>query len=49
MEDTKVLRVLGLASAIPLNKHDPFDPINRRISIIVMNREAAESASREGR
>jgi chemotaxis protein MotB len=29
----KVLRVVGLASAVNLDKADPFNPINRRISI----------------
>ncbi len=35
MAPDKVLRVTGLASAVPLDKQDPFDPINRRISIVV--------------
>ena len=49
MDGSKVLRVLGLAAAVPLNKHDPYDPINRRISIFVMNKQAAESASRDAK
>ena len=44
MDAGKVLRVIGLASAIPLDRNNAFDPINRRISIIVMKREAAKSA-----
>lgn len=35
MAPDKVLRVTGLGSAIPLDKKDSFDPINRRISIVV--------------
>jgi chemotaxis protein MotB len=38
MDEQKVLRVIGLASAQNLDKDDPLDPANRRISIIVLNR-----------
>jgi chemotaxis protein MotB len=38
----KILRVQGLASSIPYEKDDPDSPMNRRISIIVMNREAED-------
>lgn len=31
-------RVVGLASSVPYNKEDPKAPVNRRISIIVLNR-----------
>jgi chemotaxis protein MotB len=37
-----VLRVQGLASSRPLPDTDPLSPTNRRISIIVMNREAED-------
>ena len=46
MDSAKVLRVIGLASAIPLDRANAFDPINRRVSIIVMNREATKSVDR---
>jgi chemotaxis protein MotB len=36
------LRVQGLASSRPLPDTDPLSPTNRRISIIVMNREAED-------
>jgi chemotaxis protein MotB len=49
MNDAKVLRVVGLASAVNLDKADPFNPINRRISIVVMNKRAEESVLRDGR
>jgi chemotaxis protein MotB len=49
MSDAKVLRVVGLASAVNLDKADPFNPINRRISIVVMNKRAEESVLRDGR
>jgi len=48
MADGKVLRVVGLASAANLDKADPFNPINRRISIIVMNKRTEESVMRDG-
>ncbi|HET8693141.1 MAG TPA: flagellar motor protein MotB, partial [Aquabacterium sp.] len=38
----KVLRVQGLASSMPYEKDDPESPLNRRISIIVMNRAAED-------
>ncbi|MGM0676339.1 flagellar motor protein MotB [Ectothiorhodospira marina] len=43
MESDKVGRVTGLASTVLFNKDDPADPINRRISIIVMNKEAEDA------
>lgn len=49
MQDAKVLRVVGLASAINLDKADPFNPVNRRISIVVMNRRAEDNVLRDGR
>lgn len=49
MDETKVFRVVGLAAALPLNKADPFDPINRRISIVVMNHRTEEAMRRDGR
>ncbi|WP_404993989.1 flagellar motor protein MotB [Cupriavidus pauculus] len=50
MQEGKVLRVLGLADTMPLEKNDPLAPVNRRISIVVLNKRAqaqfeAENAS----
>ncbi|WP_374334666.1 flagellar motor protein MotB [Leeia sp.] len=39
LQDGKVLRVVGLGSAVPLDDEHPDAPINRRISIIVLNEE----------
>ncbi len=44
LTEERVLRVLGLASSQPFNRNDPLDPQNRRISLIVMNREAEDRA-----
>jgi chemotaxis protein MotB len=42
MPDDKLARVVGLGSSILLDPDNPLSPINRRISIIVMTREAEE-------
>ncbi len=42
LPDGKLARVVGLASSAPLLADKPFDPINRRISILVMTKEAEE-------
>lgn len=39
MVDEKFMRVIGLASSLPYNPEDTSDPMNRRISIIVMNKK----------
>ena len=43
MLDEKVIRVVGLSSAVMLDAKDPFNPINRRISIIVLNKRTEEA------
>lgn len=48
MDETKVLRVVGLSSSVLFDKDDPFNPVNRRISIIVMNKKAELTASQDG-
>jgi chemotaxis protein MotB len=42
MPDDKLARVVGLASSNLLDTQNPLSPTNRRISIIVMTREAEE-------
>jgi chemotaxis protein MotB len=46
MKADKVARVVGLSSAVLFDKENPRNPINRRISIIVMTKQAEESAMR---
>ena len=46
MAEARVLRVQGLASSILFDSTDPNSPANRRISIIVMNREAEDRVLR---
>lgn len=40
---SKVARVVGLASTALFDKANPLSPINRRISIVVLNRETEEA------
>jgi chemotaxis protein MotB len=46
LAENRMLRVQGLAFSQPFNKEDPTHPSNRRISIIVMNREAEDRVFR---
>ena len=48
LEMARVVRVVGLADTIPLNHNDVFDPVNRRISIIVLNKRTEEALRTEG-
>ncbi|HEY1059146.1 MAG TPA: flagellar motor protein MotB [Limnobacter sp.] len=43
MSDNKMLRVVGLASSVPLIETDPMAAVNRRIAIVVMNKKAEEA------
>ncbi len=42
LAEDKLARVVGMASSVLLEPDDPFNPINRRITILVMTREAEE-------
>jgi chemotaxis protein MotB len=44
MDETKIARVVGLASSVLFDAQDPHNPVNRRISIIVMNKRAEDAA-----
>ena len=44
LQTDKISRVVGLSSSVLFDKDNPRNPINRRISIIVMTKEADESA-----
>ncbi len=45
MDTNKVLTVVGLSSAVLFDKNDPLNPINRRISIVVMNEKAEKAVT----
>ena len=49
LEENRLMRVLGLSSAVLLDPEDPTNPINRRISIILLNQRAEDAALNEGR
>lgn len=42
LPDEKLARVVGMGSSQPLLADRPFDPVNRRISILVLTQEAEE-------
>jgi chemotaxis protein MotB len=48
LREDQVVRVLGLASSSLLDRDNPMNPANRRISIIVMNQDAEERHERGG-
>ena len=48
LDERKMLRVVGLASSVPFKPEDPLHATNRRISIMVLNREAEEAITKEG-
>ena len=41
------LVVVGLGSSVPFVKDDPLNPVNRRISMIVLNKKAEEALTQE--
>jgi chemotaxis protein MotB len=49
MDESKILRVVGLSSALLFDKTDPLNPTNRRISIIVMNKQTEEAITQDGK
>jgi chemotaxis protein MotB len=48
MTAQKVLQVRGLSDALPLDPTDPSAPGNRRISIVVLNKQTEEAFFRDG-
>lgn len=47
MDENKVLRVVGMSSTVLFDRNDPLNPVNRRISIVVLNKRTEESYLRE--
>ena len=43
MDDHKVLRVVGMSSTSLFDKNDPLNPVNRRISIVVLNKKTEDA------
>lgn len=48
LDPEKMLRIVGLASTVPLDSDDVFSPINRRISILLVNRETEQAIIGDG-
>ncbi|KAF0814366.1 Motility protein B [Andreprevotia sp. IGB-42] len=42
MDAKKVLRVNGFSDEVPIDKDNIYNPVNRRISIVVLNKEAEQ-------
>ena len=49
MEERKIIRVVGLASSVPFDTVDPFGATNRRISILVLNKQAEDLLLNDGK
>ena len=49
MAEGKVIRVVGQSSTVLFDANDPFNPQNRRIGIVVLNRKTEEAILRDGR
>ena len=49
LQDKKVLQVRGLADAQPLFEDEPLHPGNRRITVLVLNKESEQSFYLEGK
>ncbi|MDP1652657.1 MAG: flagellar motor protein MotB [Rhodocyclaceae bacterium] len=49
LEDVKVMRVIGFASTVLYDKTQPQSPINRRISIVVLNKRTEEAILGDGK
>ena len=47
MNPAKTGRIVGLGSSVLFDKSNAYNPVNRRISIIVMTRKAADDISRD--
>ena len=48
LQDDKVMRVVGVAAANPLIKSNLFSPENRRITIVVLNKDAEQAIQNDG-
>ena len=48
LAEGKVVRVVGLASTVLFDKQNPFNPQNRRISIVVLNKKTEEAILADG-
>jgi len=47
LQEGKVMRVMGMSSSMSLVKDDPYAAVNRRISLIVLNKRTEQRIERE--
>jgi len=47
LQEGKVMRVMGMSSSMSLVKDDPYAPVNRRISLIVLNKHTEQRIEQE--
>ena len=48
LADNRILRVVGLGSAVPAKPEAPLDAANRRVTIVVMNKVTQDKIGRDG-
>jgi chemotaxis protein MotB len=48
LEDNKIIRVIGLGSAVLAKPDAPLDPANRRVTIVVLNQVTQDKIGRDG-
>jgi chemotaxis protein MotB len=48
MADAKMMRVVGLASTVLFDKENAYSPVNRRISILIMNKRTEDAILADG-
>jgi len=49
MAEAKVIRVAGQSSTVLFDTNDPFNPQNRRIGIVVLNKKTEEAILADGK
>ena len=47
MNSALIMRVVGMADSAPLVANDPLNPLNRRISILILNKMAEARMAKE--
>lgn len=48
LNPSKVARVVGLADSVPFDTQNPNDPVNRRISIVILNKKTERKMKESG-
>lgn len=48
LNPSKIARVVGLADSVPFDAEHPDDPVNRRISIVILNKKTLDKMKQSG-